>query len=71
MLVVAACFGARPGNGPATPEAPEYGPSNGTLLIAGGGPLLDSGIVEKFIELAGGPGANFIVDGSITQRVNF
>jgi cyanophycinase len=61
MLVVAASFGARPGNGPATPETPEYGPSNGTLLIAGGGPLLDTGIVEKFIELAGGPDANFII----------
>ena len=43
----------------ATP--PEYGPANGTLVIVGGGNLNDTGIVEKFIELAGGPDKTFII----------
>jgi cyanophycinase len=57
--------------------APEYGPATGTLLIVGGGNLEGTGIMEKFIELAGGPSKKFIVvptaggnrgrDGSITQ----
>src|SRR5262245_13081751 len=45
----------------AVQEAAEYGPSKGTLLIVGGGRLDDAGIYEKFIELAGGPDAKFIV----------
>jgi cyanophycinase len=40
---------------------PEYGPAKGTLLIVGGGSLLNSGIIEKFIQLAGGPDANFVI----------
>jgi cyanophycinase len=43
----------------ATP--PEYGPPNGTLVIVGGGTLDGTGIVEKFIELAGGPDKKFII----------
>ncbi len=35
--------------------APEYGPARGTLVIAGGGELDGSGILEKFIALGGGP----------------
>lgn len=35
-------------------EAPDYGPARGTLVIAGGGELGGSGIVERFIELGGG-----------------
>ncbi len=42
-------------------EIAEYGPPAGTLLIVGGGPLEGTGIVEKFIELAGGPDAKFII----------
>jgi cyanophycinase len=42
-------------------EAPEYGPARGALLIVGGGNLTGSGINEKFIELAGGPGKNFVI----------
>lgn len=42
-------------------ERPEYGPANGTLLIVGGGTLDGSGIYEKFIELAGGKNANFVI----------
>lgn len=52
---------------PATPAAsapaaaPEYGPANGTLMIIGGGATEGTGIVEKFIELAGGPEKKFII----------
>lgn len=41
--------------------APEYGPARGTLVIVGGGRLEGTGIVEKFIELAGGAEKNFII----------
>ena len=40
---------------------PEYGPATGALVIAGGGNLEGTGIMERFIELAGGPGAKIIV----------
>ena len=40
---------------------PEYGPAKGTLVIAGGGPLEGTGIYEKFIELAGGVNAKFVI----------
>jgi cyanophycinase len=42
-------------------ETTEYGPPKGTLLIVGGGSLKDSGIPEKFIELAGGKDAKIVV----------
>jgi len=42
-------------------DAPEYGPAKGTLLIVGGGTLEGSGIYEKFIELAGGKNAKFVI----------
>jgi cyanophycinase len=41
--------------------APEYGPARGTLVIVGGGATEGTGIVEKFIELAGGPEATFVI----------
>jgi len=40
---------------------PEYGPPKGTLVIVGGGNTDGTGIVEKFIELAGGPAKKFII----------
>jgi cyanophycinase len=46
---------------PPSPGPPEYGPPKGTLVIVGGGNTNGTGIVEKFIELAGGPEANFII----------
>jgi cyanophycinase len=53
---------AQRGPGPVTtPDAPEYGPAKGTLVIVGGGNLVGSGITEKFIELAGGPAKNFVI----------
>jgi cyanophycinase len=42
-------------------EVPEYGPAKGTLLIVGGGTLDGTGIFEKFIQLAGGPDARFVI----------
>jgi cyanophycinase len=42
-------------------ETPEYGPAKGTLVIVGGGATDGTGIVEKFIQLAGGPEKKFIV----------
>lgn len=57
--------------------APEYGPPKGTLIIVGGGSTEGTGIIEKFIQLAGGPEAKFVIvptaggnraqDGSIRQ----
>lgn len=57
--------------------AREYGPAKGTLVIVGGGNLDGTGIMEKFIELAGGPEAKIIVvptaggnrngEGAVTQ----
>ena len=42
-------------------QAPEYGPARGTLVIVGGGATEGTGIMEKFIEIAGGPDAKFII----------
>ena len=42
-------------------EPPEYGPPKGTLVIVGGGGMDGTGIVEKFIQLAGGPDKKFII----------
>ncbi|MEP7271969.1 MAG: cyanophycinase [Acidobacteriota bacterium] len=39
----------------------EYGPAKGTLVIVGGGSTDDTGIIEKFIELAGGTDAHFVI----------
>jgi cyanophycinase len=40
---------------------PEYGPAAGTLVIVGGGSTNGTGIVEKFIELGGGPDGKFVI----------
>ena len=45
----------------ALPAAQEYGPPKGTLVIAGGGALEGTGIMERFIDLAGGPNAKIVV----------
>ena len=55
---------ARPPAAPTLPASegpPEYGPAKGTLVIVGGGATDGTGIVEKFIELAGGPEKRFII----------
>ena len=56
--------------------APEYGPAKGTLVIVGGGSTEGTTIIEKFIELGGGPDGKFVIvptaggnrgaDGSVT-----
>jgi cyanophycinase len=44
-----------------TQEATDYGPPKGTLVVVGGGTLDGTGILERFIELAGGPDATFVI----------
>jgi cyanophycinase len=44
-----------------TQELPEYGPAKGALVIAGGGQLNGTGIIEEFIRLAGGVDAKYII----------
>jgi cyanophycinase len=46
---------------PSPAPAPEYGPATGTLVIVGGGNLDGTGILEKFIALAGGLDKRFII----------
>lgn len=41
--------------------APEYGPARGALVIAGGGTLPGTGILEKWVELAGGRDKHFVI----------
>lgn len=40
---------------------PEYGSTKGALVIVGGGSMEGTGILEKFIELAGGPTKKFVI----------
>jgi cyanophycinase len=51
LLIAAASF---------SQEVPEYGPPNGALVIVGGN-LKDPAIYNRFIQLAGGPDANFVI----------
>ncbi|MBM3750745.1 MAG: peptidase S51 [Acidimicrobiia bacterium] len=41
--------------------APQYGPPRGTLVIVGGGSTDGTGIVERFIEIAGGVEKKFVI----------
>jgi len=61
LLPAALCALALASGRAAVQEATEYGPANGSLVVAGGGRLDGTGIYEKFIELAGGPGAAVVV----------
>jgi cyanophycinase len=45
----------------AADDPPEYGPPKGTLVVVGGGNLDGTGIIEKFIQLAGGPDASYMI----------
>jgi cyanophycinase len=61
MIAIALCvLSIQAGTGQQA-AAPEYGPPKGTLVIVGGGSMDGTGIVEKFIELAGGPTATFVI----------
>jgi cyanophycinase len=42
-------------------DEPSYGPAKGTLIIVGGGSTKGTGILEKFIALAGGKDAKFVI----------
>lgn len=62
VLMMAATFAAPAAQVPSAAQgAPEYGPPNGTLVIVGGGSTEGTGIIEKFIELAGGPDKKFVI----------
>ena len=60
-VVVAAWLAAGLLVAAAQPGGTEYGPPRGTLVIAGGGALEGTGILERFIALAGGPEKKFII----------
>jgi cyanophycinase len=47
--------------GASAQQAPQYGPPKGTLVIVGGGSTDGTGIVEKFIALAGGVDKKFVI----------
>ncbi len=59
-LILAATYPFQP-SAQTPAAAPEYGPPKGTLVIVGGGATDGTGIVEKFIELAGGADAKFVI----------
>ena len=62
VLVASLVFVGAYGTGTAwQAAAPEYGPAKGTLVIIGGGNTDNTGIMEKFIELGGGPEGRFII----------
>jgi cyanophycinase len=50
-----------PVSGASQPEAPEYGPAKGTLVIVGGGSTDGTGIVERFIQIAGGVEKKYVI----------
>lgn len=54
------CAGMFSASAPERP-APEYGPAKGTLVIVGGGDLEGTGILEKFIEMAGASNAKLVI----------
>lgn len=56
-LTAVVLFSAAPASGQ---DAPEYGPAKGALVIVGGA-MRDPAIPARFIELAGGPDANFVI----------
>jgi cyanophycinase len=59
FIVAVLLLVGRPGAAPQ--EQPEYGPAKGTLVIVGGGTLDGTGILEKFIQIAGGVDKKFVV----------
>jgi cyanophycinase len=62
ILIVTGSVGGQQSSGSsAIQEVPEYGPAKGTLVIDGGSPINRTGIIEKFIQLAGGPDAKFVI----------
>ncbi len=56
VLITALCAGLSVDSVGAQTGAPQVGPANGSLVVAGGA-MQDPAIYERFIELAGGPDA--------------
>ncbi len=61
ILLVVSIVVLGPAPAHAAAEVTDYGPARGTLVIVGGGNLEGTGIIEKFIQLAGGPEAKFVI----------
>jgi cyanophycinase len=61
LLFVVALTGAGKPDGFLQDPAPEYGPAKGSLVIVGGGSTDGTTIMEKFIELGGGPDGKFVI----------
>ena len=65
LILVAAGAGVIAAQEPAdvgtNKDTPEYGPTNGTLVIIGGGSPRGTGIMERFVNLAGGADAKIVV----------
>lgn len=50
-----------PAASPGPTLEPRIGPPRGHLVVAGGGDLTGTGILERFVQLAGGPNARIVV----------
>src|SRR5438067_7277125 len=61
LVATGSVGGQQSSSSAASQEVPEYGPAKGTLVIVGGGSANGTGIIEKFIQLAGGPDAKFVI----------
>jgi cyanophycinase len=63
LVFLAAVVSVGAGFAPIAPaqSGPEYGPAKGTLVIVGGGSTQGTGIMERFIELGGGPDGTFVI----------
>lgn len=60
LALLPAAHGAQPAPRAVAGE-PVHGPPSGALVIAGGGNLTGTGIMERFIALAGGPDAMIVI----------
>ncbi|HEX2168066.1 MAG TPA: cyanophycinase [Longimicrobiales bacterium] len=67
LALLASCAGATQ-HTPAVPAT--IGPESGTLFIAGGG-TLGSGIISRFVQLAGGPDARLVIIPTAGTRDSF
>lgn len=61
MLVAASLSSRATAAEPPTQTAPEYGPARGKLVIIGGGDDRGTGLMETFVNLAGGLGAKIVL----------
>ena len=61
LSIILLLCGLERSNAQSAAPMPEYGPAHGTLVLIGGGDDRGTGIMETFINLAGGLGAKFVV----------